>query len=86
MFELEQVIDEESIVEELDENIEGFEEISEDSDSGFLFEENYFKNEYGSLQRQIEDEFVDEKEKIDKEVLLVLFGVLLKSIWQLLEF
>ncbi|RMX60147.1 hypothetical protein pdam_00010105 [Pocillopora damicornis] len=75
-LELEQATDEESIAEELDENIEGLEEISEDSDSGSLFEENYFKNEHGSLQRQIEDESVDEKEKIDKEVSPVSPGVL----------
>ena len=78
-LELEQATDEESIAEELDENIEGLEEISEDSDSGSLFEENYFKNEHRSLQRQIEDESVDEKEKIDKEVSPVSPGVLPKS-------
>lgn len=76
ILELEQATDEESIAEELSENIEGLEEISKDDDSGSLFEENDLKNEQGSLRRQVEHESVDEKEKIDDEVSP---GVLLKS-------
>ena len=77
--ELEQATDEESIAEELSENIEDLEEISKEDDSGSFFEKNDFDNELGSLRRQNEVESVNEKEKISNEVSPVSPDVHLKS-------
>lgn len=70
--ELDQATDDESIAEELSENVEDLEEIGGKEDSSDFFEKNYFDDGFGGLQRQNEERSLDDEERIDSEVTPVL--------------